>query len=408
MDFPAASLAVPDTALRPENVYGDGVEPKPDGVFRLAYGNINGFPTVSFNNPKANILKHWLRTIEADFFAGNEAQINWSLMPRSGILPEIFRTENALLTVAAFNTHENFSRRQYGGTFQLTFGELAARVVDTGVDDRNLGRYAWTKFQGRTGHVARIISIYVPCKTSRSSGTLTVMNQQRRYLEDQGIQDCPRSILMADIRALVHTWQQDGKRLVAFIDANENMTDGPFHEMFTSPELQMREAVSHRHPDPRWKHTASYRKGDTLGKWPIDGVYATLDLPFDATTWLEFLPHLGDHRFNVLDVNAQVLVGDAVLRIVHPIACRLSCTLPKAVSAYTKRLTDHMRRHKVLTKLHHLYSTRDGNFTPDQRQQLETLDLIRVEGMLYAEKKCCKLSMGNVDFSPEVDLARKR
>jgi hypothetical protein len=342
------------------------------------------------------------------FFAGNEAQINWSLMPRSGRLPELFRSENALRTVAAYNTHENFSRRQYGGTFQLTFGELAARVVDTGVDDRNLGRYAWTKFQGRTGHVARIISIYVPCKTSRSSGTLTVMNQQRRYLEDQGIQDCPRSILMADICALLHTWRQDGERLVAFIDANENMTDGPFHEMFTSPELQMREAVSHRHPDPRWKHTASYRKGDTLGKWPIDGVYATPDLPFDATTWLEFLPHLGDHRFNVLDVNAQVLVGDAVLRIVRPIARRLSCTLPKAVSAYTKRLTDHMRRHKVLTKLHHLYSTRDGNFTPDQRQQLETLDLIRVEGMLYAEKKCRKLSMGNVDFSPEVDLARKR
>jgi hypothetical protein len=66
-----------------------------------------------------------------------------------------------------------------------------------------------------------------------------------------------------------------------------------------------------------------------------------------------------------------------------------------------------MRRHKVLTKLHHLYSTQDGNFTPAHWQQLEMLDLIQVEGMLYAEKKCRKLSMGNVDFSPEVDLARK-
>jgi hypothetical protein len=66
-------------------------------------------------------------------------------MPRSGRLPELFRTENALRAVAGYNTHENFSRRQYGGTFQLTFDSLAARVVDTGIDDRGLGRYAWTK-----------------------------------------------------------------------------------------------------------------------------------------------------------------------------------------------------------------------------------------------------------------------
>jgi hypothetical protein len=28
--------------------------------------------------------------------------------------------------------------------------------------------------------------------------------------------------------------------------------------------------------------------------------------------------------------------------------------------------------------------------------------------MIHAEKKCRKLAMGNVDFSPEVDLAKKR
>jgi hypothetical protein len=76
LDFPAALLVILDTAFWPENAYGDRVEPKPDGVFRLAYGNINGFPTVSYNNPKANLFKHWLCMIDADFFAGNKAQIN--------------------------------------------------------------------------------------------------------------------------------------------------------------------------------------------------------------------------------------------------------------------------------------------------------------------------------------------
>jgi hypothetical protein len=66
---------------------------------------------------------------------GNEAKINWSLMPRSGSLTEIFRSENSLRTVATYNTHENFNRQQYGGTFQLTFGALAAKVVEIGVDE---------------------------------------------------------------------------------------------------------------------------------------------------------------------------------------------------------------------------------------------------------------------------------
>jgi hypothetical protein len=120
------------------------------------------------------------------------------------------------------------------------------------------------------------------------------------------------------------------------------------------------------------------------------------------------MPHLGDHRFAVVDIKAQALVGDDMIKIVQPQARRLSCTIPKAVSQYIKHLTTHLHRHKVLSKLHHLYSHRDGDFTPDQQHHLEALDMVRAEGMLYAEKRCQKLSMGFVDFSPEVDKARKQ
>jgi hypothetical protein len=173
-------------------------------------------------------------------------------------------------------------------------------------------------------------------------------------------------VLLEDLRTHLTTWRQNGERLLVFIDANEDSTNGPFHALFTGPDLHMREAISHRHPDPRWPHTATYAKGDSLGKWPIDGAYVTPDIPVDAATWLQFIPSLGDHRFCVLDVNAQVLVGEDVLKIVCPQARRLACTIPSAVSAYTKQLTQHLQRHKVLNKLHHLYMTRDGSFTPAQ------------------------------------------
>jgi hypothetical protein len=120
------------------------------------------------------------------------------------------------------------------------------------------------------------------------------------------------------------------------------------------------------------------------------------------------MPHLGDHRFAVLDINSEALVGDSLLKIVRPAARRLSCSVPSAVSEYNKRLKTHMDRHQILPQLHHLYSTRNGKFNPLQQQQLEKLDRVHSEGMLFVEKKCQKLAMGNVDFSLEVDLAKKR
>jgi hypothetical protein len=71
------------------------------------------------------------------------------------------------------------------------------------------------------------------------------MNQHRRYFEDKDQLDCPGMILLEDIWMLLQTWRHSGERLVVFINANENMTNGPFHEMFTGPDLHMREAVTH-------------------------------------------------------------------------------------------------------------------------------------------------------------------
>ncbi|MCK7581431.1 MAG: hypothetical protein MZV65_41235 [Chromatiales bacterium] len=163
----------------------------------MAYGNINGFSAVQHTNPKASELRHWFRCMDVDFFAGNEGKINWARMSRAGRLPELFRSENEIRTVAAFNSNESFALRQYGGTFQLSMGQLASRVADTGVDDRNLGRWAWTLFTGRNGHSTRIISVYVPC---RSAGEETVYRQHCRHLRQHGIMDCPRQVLLRDLK----------------------------------------------------------------------------------------------------------------------------------------------------------------------------------------------------------------
>jgi hypothetical protein len=145
--------------------------------------------------------------MDVDFFVGNEGKINWARMPRAGRLPEMFRSENAIRTVAAFNSHESFALRQYGGTFQLSMGQLASWVTDTGVDNRNLGCWAWTRFMGCNGHSTRIISVYVPC---RSLGEETVYRQHCCHLRQHGIMVCPRQVLLPGRQVIIwlSSWMQ--------------------------------------------------------------------------------------------------------------------------------------------------------------------------------------------------------
>ena len=42
-----------------------------------------------------------------------------------------------------------------------------------------------------------------------------------------------------------------------------------------------------------------------------------------------------------------------------------------------------------------------------QQQQMETIDQVKTEGMLYAKKKCRKLAMGEVEWSPEIAVAQQ-
>ena len=243
--------------------------------------------------------------------------------------------------------------------------------------------------------------MYVPC---RSMGEETVYKQHTRHLRRQGILTCPRQVLLQDLRALLISWRQAGDRIIVFLDANEDMTSGPFFHN----GLHMKEAVFSKYPDPRWRETATFQSGDRSGRFPIDGCFITPDLNPDAATWLAVSGCPGDHRFLIMDICMEALVGENLFRVVRPSARRLSCTIPKAQEQYSRLLSTFFHSHKLLASLHQLYQMRQGDFTAEQLARLEGLDMLRSQGMLYAKKRCRKLAMGSIDFSPEVVAARLR
>jgi hypothetical protein len=126
-------------------------------------------------------------------------------------------------------------------------------------------------------------------------------------------------------------WWQAGDRIIIFLDANEDMMAGPFQQMLMgNGSLHMREAVFVRHPDPQWHTMATFQCGDRSGQFPIDGCFVTLDLNPDAATWLSASCCPGDHRFLLMDINMEALIGDNLFWVARPAARWLSCMIPEA------------------------------------------------------------------------------
>ena len=73
--------------------------------------------------------------------------------------------------------------------------------------------------------------------------------QQVWHFQQHGVFICPQEILLQDLKAALITWQQAGKCLIIFLDANENVILGPFHDMLTDNGLHMHEAVMSQHPN---------------------------------------------------------------------------------------------------------------------------------------------------------------
>jgi hypothetical protein len=77
----------------------------------LGFNNVDGIPAKVTNNSKVNAIRRCALKNELDGVFGVEANINWKKMPDEGQLPELFRSEDAICTVASFNWLKNYERK---------------------------------------------------------------------------------------------------------------------------------------------------------------------------------------------------------------------------------------------------------------------------------------------------------
>ena len=392
-----------------EQDFGDPVGSKLEGVCRITGGNLAGFDTAARMNGKAEQLRAFIRAFQADIHCGQESNLNFRKLPPGCNLRSFLRTNRPLVTAQAHNERGKSGRRQWGGTFVAAFDQTVEYVVETGKDTSGLGRWSWIKFMGKNGHVARVVSAYRPNRTYDRRKHETVYNQHRIFwaTKPERRDICPLILFDEDLRDQLIVWRSQGEKLLVFMDGNCSTHHVRMQDIFHHPTLQMQEVVSSKHPLPT--ETATCQRGERIGRHQIDGVWATRDIPVQRATFLAFHKSPGDHRHAVIDIKWEDLLGEPRLKVCRPPGRKLITSNRKATKTYLKIARRMLRQQKILPRLQKIYRSapRGGQLSMDQQTKLDAIDKEKTEILRHAEKKCRQLCMGNIDFSPEVEQARK-
>ena len=155
--------------IRKEDIHGDPLGTKPEGVARLLFENFDGIAPWKPRNEKIVWGRKVARHLEADVYGGAELRANWFKVGHDCKLEQLFGSENKMRAVTGHNEHENFGRSQEGGTGLMVFDEATTLIQSMGVDDTKLGRWVWARFAGKDGHVTRVVVAYQPVRTGKKS-----------------------------------------------------------------------------------------------------------------------------------------------------------------------------------------------------------------------------------------------
>jgi hypothetical protein len=114
------------------------------------------------------------------------------------------------------------------------------------------------------------------------------------------------------------------------------------------------------------------------------------------------LPH---HGLWII-VHYQVTFGHIMPTIVTAQAQRLKTTDPCIVQRYTDILSQYIQDHNLLERAYSVQCKCTYPLQPHLQVEMKSIDSLRHQGMLLADRKCRKLPTGAIAWSPTVQKAR--
>ena len=93
-------------------------------------------------------------------------------------------------------------------------------MMGKGVDATGLGKWCWTKYQGKGGKVLRVITAYRACHIGCVKSTVP---QQFRYLIKKNRAIYPMKAFLDDLQSEISIWRETGESIVVMGDFNETL-----------------------------------------------------------------------------------------------------------------------------------------------------------------------------------------
>ncbi len=115
-----------------------------------------------------------------------------------------------------------------------------------------------------------------------------------------------------------------------------------------------------------------------------------------------------DHRTLWVDILYNMAFEHNMAPLVRPQARRLQCKDPRLVDNCIRKYEEIIIKNNLISRALALEERSKYNFDEDLQKEFEEMDLIRYNAIAEAERKCRKLRMGNVDYSPTIQLAMRQ
>ena len=377
----------------PKDYWGHKMKKKGEKTVRLAFVNVNGIGIYA-RDARSEDLRRFINEKDVDVMGIAETNVHWGKVHAYHSLWDRTKrwSSNRRIGVA-YNVHQRLpTTYQPGGTATIVVEDMAHRFHSSGQDERELGRWLWVQVTGKQDCVTRFVTIY--CLKSTGKGMNTVYEQQLEYLHTD-----PTAVFWEDLAQAIVKWQNEGDQLIFKGDWNETVVNGNLTEWMKTFGLS--EAITGLHgcnPPPTFQR----------GTDAIDGIFVSPTVKVKRAGFLGFGDIPGDHRGIWLDVPQRSILGYKMADIPKASARRLKLDDPRIVDRYLDILDGYLAAHKVYSRIRNLMNTYEARspLTPAQAKEYKELDRVREAGMLHAEKKCRKLRMGKVQWSPALQKAR--
>ena len=368
-------------------------------IIRIVFQNINGFGYTD-KHSKTDSIRSFIQKYKVDIMALVETNVNWKRVKKNRTIWDKTRHwfENQRVSVAYNSLDRSGKKYQPGGCSIITQGELALRSDKSGQDERRLGRWAWSSYVGKNRIKMRFISAYVPNK-AKQYGVRKTYSQQQRVLLASGIKKDPIDVFWEDIWKAIDKWKEEGDQIIIGGDWNSDIRDEKFLQPFKERNLIPSITGRHGKDGPETYHRGSV---------PIDEIFVSSNISIFKCGYLNHGTNCSDHRAIWIDIKKISVLGSKLPNLPTYQARRLKCHDPRIVSKYLYELDEFMEKHNLYQRVKNLAASSTYPLSQHSKCEYEQIDILRCKGMIKAEKKCRKLKMGNIKWSPEVQQARDR